>query len=251
ILIMSSNSELEEQFSAAANHLQIIIKSNSGKPKECELLYLYGRYKLCTEGPCCTPKPGILNFSSRKKWNAWNSLSKLSRTEAMTEYIEKIKQLDPEWTLEVEKQKHGLGISVSTLNHSSEDGDDKQVLDCNKDLFDWCKEGSLINIKNMKPEKWPFDNEKRSLLHWSCDRGHQHIVDYLIQEGHDLNGQDVDGLTALHYASSCDRGDIVELLLKHGADPAICDADGESAWECCSSPSVKNLFNIYCKSLLT
>ncbi|KAJ6657407.1 hypothetical protein lerEdw1_002574 [Lerista edwardsae] len=38
--------------------------------------------------------------------------------------------------------------------------------------------------------------------------------------------QDDEGQTALHYASTCEFLDIVELLLKSGADPTLRDTEG-------------------------
>lgn len=32
-----------------------------------------------TEGPCNSPKPGMLDFVKKAKWDAWNSLGNLSQ----------------------------------------------------------------------------------------------------------------------------------------------------------------------------
>lgn len=32
-----------------------------------------------TEGPCNAPKPGMLDFVKKAKWDAWNSLGSLSQ----------------------------------------------------------------------------------------------------------------------------------------------------------------------------
>ncbi|XP_002124332.2 acyl-CoA-binding domain-containing protein 6-like [Ciona intestinalis] len=243
---MDVDSVLEEQFLAAANHLQSMVANHPEKANEADLLYLYGRYKLCTEGLCQTPKPGFLSFAARKKWTAWNCLSNLSRDKAMEEYVIKINQLDPNWSQNGRKiTPSGMGVSVSTLNHCSRD--EKDIIDTEKDLFDWCKEGSLSNISNNKPLTWPKDTEDRTLLHWACDRGYKDIVEYLIREGHDINCQDSDKSTPLHYASSCDRDDLVDLLLHQGADPSISDADGDTPQDCCSSSKIKELFDKYFK----
>ena len=47
-----------------------------------------------------------------------------------------------------------------------------------------------------------FFVQNRTLLHWACDRGHLSIVEYLVDEGHDINCKDTDSLTPLHYGRS-------------------------------------------------
>ena len=51
----------------------------------------------------------------------------------------------------------------------------------------------------------------------------------ILSHQKDLNIQDKAGNTALHLASHLGRADIVQVLLDHGADPAIKNADGETA----------------------
>ena len=43
-----------------------------------------------------------------------------------------------------------------------------------------------------------------------------------------VDARDGDGLTALHYAVICDRGDVVDLLVANGADADVADNDGET-----------------------
>ena len=48
----------------------------------------------------------------------------------------------------------------------------------------------------------------------------------MLQYRADINCQDNEGQTALHYATACKLLDIVELLLQSGADPTLQDQDG-------------------------
>lgn len=82
-------------FERAAGHLPTLL-AKLQLPDET-LLYLYARFKQATEGRCATKKPGFFEFQARKKWEAWNSLTDLSQEEAKEQYIEKIKELDPDW----------------------------------------------------------------------------------------------------------------------------------------------------------
>lgn len=36
-------------------------------------LTIYGLYKQATVGDCNTPKPSMMDFVGKSKWNAWNT----------------------------------------------------------------------------------------------------------------------------------------------------------------------------------
>uniref|UniRef100_A0A8V0YH83 Enoyl-CoA delta isomerase 2 n=1 Tax=Gallus gallus TaxID=9031 RepID=A0A8V0YH83_CHICK len=46
-----------------------------------------------TEGPCNSPKPGMLDFVKKAKWDAWNSLGSLSQDNARQEYTKLVSSL--------------------------------------------------------------------------------------------------------------------------------------------------------------
>ncbi|CAB4031255.1 acyl- -binding domain-containing 6-like, partial [Paramuricea clavata] len=48
-----------------------------------------------------------------------------------------------------------------------------------------------------------------TLLHWACDKGYQDIVEYLIKTKCDINSQDSEGQTPLHYAVICEFESII------------------------------------------
>jgi len=52
----------------------------------------------------------------------------------------------------------------------------------------------------------------------------------LITELHaDVNAQDADGASALHYAAANGQIDLLTCLLQHGANPTVADESGETA----------------------
>lgn len=91
--------ELTKEFEKAAGHLPQVLAKVS--VPDVTLLYLYARYKQATEGQCSTNRPGLFEFQAKKKWDAWNSIKDKHPDEAKSEYVAKIRALDPDWTVEV------------------------------------------------------------------------------------------------------------------------------------------------------
>jgi hypothetical protein len=68
-----------------------------------------------------------------------------------------------------------------------------------------------------------------SALHIAAQRGHEQIIQVLLQSGNmDVNQQDSDGRTPLLHAVMQNRELVVRLLLKQGARIGILDCDGRS-----------------------
>jgi len=85
------------------------------------------------------------------------------------------------------------------------------------------------------------DEEGRSALHWSVDRGHKEAATLLLNDFKaDVNLQDNEGQTSLHYACVCERSDLVLLLLGHGADVHLKDTSGETCLAM-ASPTIQNV----------
>jgi len=227
---------MSDEFESAAEHLTSI----SSSLKDSDLLYLYARYKFSTVGHCNTEKPSIFDIKGRKKWYAWKEISNLTQEEAMKQYVEKIKLIDPKFSFSDKPNRIQLGIAISTLNKP----DEPQIEDCNKSLFDWCKEGNLQEIENSYQNQLE-DEEGRTLLHWACDRSHVDIVNYLINHNHQVNCVDKELLTPLHYASSTGNMQIIKLLVSKGADVTLKDVDGESSIDCAENKNIREyLLNI-------
>lgn len=56
-------------------------------------------------------------------------------------------------------------------------------------------------------------------LHWACKRCHLDIVQFLIENGADIDFQDIIGRTPLYFAIVGGSYEIVELLLDNQANP--------------------------------
>ncbi|GLD56669.1 enoyl-CoA delta isomerase 2, mitochondrial-like isoform X2, partial [Lates japonicus] len=64
-----------EQFEQAKNKLSTLKKDPGNEVK----LKIYALFKQATQGPCNTPKPGMLDFVNKVKWDAWKSLGSISQ----------------------------------------------------------------------------------------------------------------------------------------------------------------------------
>ncbi|XP_037349843.1 acyl-CoA-binding domain-containing protein 4 isoform X2 [Talpa occidentalis] len=87
----SPEPDCQQQFQAAVSVIQNLPKNGSYRPSYEEMLRFYSYYKQATMGPCLVPRPGFWDPIGRYKWDAWNSLGKMSREEAMSAYITEMK----------------------------------------------------------------------------------------------------------------------------------------------------------------
>uniref|UniRef100_A0A3B4XX18 Enoyl-CoA delta isomerase 2 n=1 Tax=Seriola lalandi dorsalis TaxID=1841481 RepID=A0A3B4XX18_SERLL len=64
-----------EQFEQAKGKLSTLRNDPGNEVK----LKIYALFKQATQGPCNTPKPGMLDFVNKAKWDAWKSLGDEAR----------------------------------------------------------------------------------------------------------------------------------------------------------------------------
>ncbi|NXH58432.1 ECI2 isomerase, partial [Rhabdornis inornatus] len=79
----------QKDFQKAQEQLKLLKKDPGNETK----LKLYALFKQATEGPCNAPKPGMLDFVKKAKWDAWNSLGHLSKDDARQKYAELVSGL--------------------------------------------------------------------------------------------------------------------------------------------------------------
>ncbi|NXM15320.1 ECI2 isomerase, partial [Ploceus nigricollis] len=79
----------QKDFQKAQEQLKLLKKDPGNETK----LKLYALFKQATEGPCNAPKPGMLDFVKKAKWDAWNSLGNLSQDDARQKYAELVSSL--------------------------------------------------------------------------------------------------------------------------------------------------------------
>jgi len=85
---------LEFKFETACIDVKYLTK----KPKDDELLRIYGLYKQALFGPNTTKKPqGLLSIKDQRKWEAWMTFNSLSQEEAKLEYINLVEKLKKQY----------------------------------------------------------------------------------------------------------------------------------------------------------
>lgn len=95
--------------------------------------------------------------------------------------------------------------------------------------------GDLSRVKDLvradaEVVNQPNDNEKRDLpLHSAAIAGQLEIIEYLIANGADVEGQDADQSTPLMLASRNSQAEATKLLLRHGASTDMVGLTGGTA----------------------
>lgn len=228
-------SDLEDQFSRATD---FVAHNHDKSDLQPVLLQFYGLFKQGTTGDCDTKRPGLFQLTAKAKWDAWNRLKGTSSNEAMAKYIALLTTTVPNWP---EACKKASWVSVSSPSIPAEN----RIPDDEKLLSDFIKEGDLHNfLKHIDATENvnELDDTGLGLVHWAADRNQLNILRALLElPSLDINLQDSDGQTALHYAASCGHGDCLELLVAQNADKGIRNTDGETALDIAYDDTIVHL----------
>ncbi|XP_039983057.1 enoyl-CoA delta isomerase 2, mitochondrial, partial [Xiphias gladius] len=109
-----------EQFEQAKSKLSTLRKDPGNEVK----LQIYALFKQATQGACNTPKPGMLDFVNKAKWDAWKSLGSISQEEARLRYCDLIGSLveaEGLHSAQVAAKPAGSGTTYKTLLVTTED----------------------------------------------------------------------------------------------------------------------------------
>jgi len=207
-----------EEFNAAASYL-----SNPTSPSQVPnaiKLELYGLFKFVTVSHTPNiPRPGLVYFIERAKWDSWQELGKKYSTQsdpdgaAQARYLEIAKSLG--W-------KPGTATDDGSLGHDT-DGD----MGGTKGVTT----GTGVFVSTMSIPKGDIDD--LGTIHGLAIAGDAQRLEKMLKANPslDINQKDEFGYTPLHLA--CDRGNlaIVEVLLKYGVDQTLKDQDELTALE--------------------
>eukprot|EP00993_Chasmostoma_nieuportense_P003311 NODE_4036_length_852_cov_42.027586_g3879_i0.p1 GENE.NODE_4036_length_852_cov_42.027586_g3879_i0~~NODE_4036_length_852_cov_42.027586_g3879_i0.p1 ORF type:complete len:228 (-),score=54.10 NODE_4036_length_852_cov_42.027586_g3879_i0:160-843(-) len=98
-------------------------------------LALYSLYQQATVGPINTKCPSLWYVTERAKWDAWNSLGKMSQLEAMVFYVQLVeKEVDADWLSKATELNED-----SKDNQPSPKGDSRQVPETLEECVDALK----------------------------------------------------------------------------------------------------------------
>jgi len=89
------------------------------------------------------------------------------------------------------------------------------------------------------------DSDGHTPLYWAVSYGEREVIEYLIQQGADVNlDRGMYGVTPLHAAAQDRDHDMVRLLVEKGADPSAEDHQGRTPLDYASgyAPVVNLLF---------
>ncbi|KAI9463210.1 acyl-CoA-binding protein [Lactarius psammicola] len=78
------------KFEKAVAIVQALPKEGPIQPSQDDQLYFYSYYKQATIGDVNTERPGLMNFTGKAKWDAWNERKGTSQEEAWAKYVERL-----------------------------------------------------------------------------------------------------------------------------------------------------------------
>ncbi|XP_034284973.1 enoyl-CoA delta isomerase 2 isoform X1 [Pantherophis guttatus] len=114
----------QEDFEKAKEQVNLL----QDEPSDDIKLKLYALYKQATVGSCNIPKPSMLDFVNKAKWDAWNSLGSMTPDNARQSYIELVSSLVPTETSPVNEIPPGSKSIYETLEVTIKDNITKIIL---------------------------------------------------------------------------------------------------------------------------
>ncbi|CAI5709343.1 unnamed protein product [Peronospora destructor] len=197
-------------------------------------LTLYAFYKQANFGRCRVERPSGVDMVSLVKWQSWKALGDMSQEVAKQQYFEWVQDLFEQVDVHGSKKRHSSSVSLSKATNESVSSDNYMSMaravslpkvdmsteewKVKDDVFHSASIGDvdkLVSALNEGEDINAQDLEGRTMMHWAVDRDQQLIVKELLRRNASPNIQDADGMTPLQYAASCDHEEMAQLLVKH------------------------------------
>ncbi|KAJ7067187.1 acyl-CoA-binding protein [Mycena amicta] len=83
----------EAKFDKAVSIVGGLPKDGPVKPSQEDQLYFYKYFKQAKLGDNTTTRPGMLDFTGKAKWDAWDGVKGTSKEEAQKKYVERLIEL--------------------------------------------------------------------------------------------------------------------------------------------------------------
>lgn len=93
IIIRTTTSETtmsKGKFEKAVEIVRSLPKGGPIQPTQEDQLFFYSYYKQATEGDVKIPRPGMLDFTGKAKWDAWDKVKGTAQEDAWAKYVEKL-----------------------------------------------------------------------------------------------------------------------------------------------------------------
>ncbi|PFH52940.1 hypothetical protein AMATHDRAFT_138882 [Amanita thiersii Skay4041] len=81
------------QFDKAVEIVQSLPTDGPVQPSTDDKLFFYKYYKQATIGDNTTSKPGLLDFTGKAKWEAWNTVKGTEQSVCYKQYVDKLIEL--------------------------------------------------------------------------------------------------------------------------------------------------------------
>jgi len=240
---LESSGEIDTDLKQAFTEASVRFRKGGDNVSSSIQLLAYGLYKQATIGPCNTKKPGVWDAVGSAKWNAWSQQGNMAKEEAMTLYIKVVDEAlnGGDNMLDEEEPDFGsVNVAKAYAKTQSVMAQDVRVVDEeDKTLLHYASENALEKVSSLLESKADVNySEKKTseegqvarqtALILASDLGHLEMVKLLLKKNAQINLQDADGCSALHYAITCEHVEVVKLLLESKADVEIESNDGET-----------------------
>ncbi|KAK7033346.1 acyl-CoA-binding protein [Favolaschia claudopus] len=83
----------ESKFNKAVEIVGALPKDGPVKPSQDDQLFFYKYFKQAKIGDNNTTRPGMLDFTGKAKWDAWDSVKGTSKEEAYAKYVDRLLEL--------------------------------------------------------------------------------------------------------------------------------------------------------------
>jgi acyl-CoA-binding protein/regulator of sirC expression with transglutaminase-like and TPR domain len=239
----SADAELDAAFARAVKR----VGESKAPISVDEKLRIYALFKQASQGKCTLAQPSLINVTERAKWNAWHELGDMPKEKARALYVELADSLigaraaaasaaaAAAESANAPSKSSGAGAGMGSNSVSRPVATPAAPAD-DKDVCFYASVGDKQHVLQLL-ESGAFhvdhgDDERRTPLIFAADRNDAELCTALLKRGADVNAQDIDGQTALHYAALCGHIEIVRILLAaDNIDRTLCDNDGQSAYD--------------------
>jgi hypothetical protein len=139
--------------------------------------------------------------------------------------------------------KDGDGLNKMSLEISKQ----QKLAEDFKKICSLCRHSKFADVEEMMNHPdWNLsmdyqDEAGNTLLHIACQNGNKRMVKLCLRRGSDINSQNLNGQTPLHFAYSYGYGDVGEYLVSKGADDTLRNKDGLTCYEGLSEETIERL----------